>query len=188
VISPRGDLAILFTNAALVDTVAVWDLQTDAIVERKLVKPVDSVAITPTGGSAMVFHPKEDAPLSESSPFTGEWALTLVDLDDFRTNPLLLPAEPTGFANSADGLRGYFVMEDAPYLEVLRYDILLYDQIELPSLPVFVGVMPDLLPDDGQEPPAWVSQQHDLGRIGLYDADAGTMETITGFELNSGIE
>ena len=121
-------------------------------------------------------------------PFAGGWALTLLDLGDHRTNPLLLPAEPTGFANASDGAWGAFVMETQPYLEIVRYDTLLYEQIALPSLPVFVGVMPDLQPGDGDAPPAWVSQQHALGRIGLYDVDDASLETITGFELNSGIE
>jgi hypothetical protein len=35
---------------------------------------------------------------------------------------------------------------------------------------------------------AWVSQDHSLGRISFYDAPTGSMDTITGFELNSGIE
>ena len=34
----------------------------------------------------------------------------------------------------------------------------------------------------------WVSQDHELGRISFYDADAGTIDTITGFELNSEID
>jgi hypothetical protein len=33
-----------------------------------------------------------------------------------------------------------------------------------------------------------VSQQHDLGRISFYDPDAGALDTLTGFELNAGIE
>jgi hypothetical protein len=33
-----------------------------------------------------------------------------------------------------------------------------------------------------------VSQDHDLGRISFYDPDDDSLETLTGFELNSGIE
>ena len=43
-------------------------------------------------------------------------------------------------------------------------------------------------PTDGDSPQAWVSQEHDLGRISFFDPDEGTLETITGFELNSEIE
>ena len=38
-----------------------------------------------------------------------------------------------------------------PYLEVLRYDTLLYDQVVLKSNPVYVGVLPDLDIEDGDE-------------------------------------
>ena len=70
----------------------------------------------------------------------------------------------------------------------MNYDTLLYDQYALRSNPVYVGVLPDLAPTDGDEPPAWVSQEHELGRISFLDPDDGSMETITGFELNSQIE
>ena len=35
---------------------------------------------------------------------------------------------------------------------------------------------------------AYASQAHELGRLSFYDADADTVQTITGFELNSSIE
>ena len=63
----------------------------------------------------------------------------------------------------------------------LDYDTLLYDEIDLKSQPEHVGVLPDTSY-------AWVSQEHDLGRISFYDADNDALETITGFELNSEIE
>jgi hypothetical protein len=53
---------------------------------------------------------------------------------------------------------------------------------------VFVGVLPDLDIADGDEPKAWVSQEHPLGRISFFDPDDTSLETITGFELNSEIE
>ena len=87
----------------------------------------------------------------------------------------------TGFAlNVAPGF-GYFIMEGSPYLEVLLYDALLYDEIKLKSDPVHVGVLPE-------STYAYVNQEHDLGRLSFYEPDEGVVKTITGFELNSGIE
>lgn len=179
--APGGHQALLFTNAAPTDRIAVWDTKTDAITERKLVKPVRDITVDPTGGTALVFHAKEDLPDAPPSPFTGRWALTLLALSDLRTNPLLLPGEPTDWAASDDGARAYFVMESQPWLEVVHFDTLLYDEIRLPSLPVFVGILP------GADAPTWVSQQHDLGRISFYEHGTGALETLTGFELNSAI-
>lgn len=186
---PTGRVAVLYTTASLTDRWVSWDLATDTLVERSFVKPIDTIAVTPTGESLLVFHTLEDADDADpTTPFYGEWALTLVDLDDFRTNPLKLPAEPIGYANSNNGNYGYFIMDGEPYLEVLVYDTLLYEQIELRSEPVYVGVLPDLDTGDGDEPPAWASQEHDLGRISFFDPDDGSVETITGFELNAEIE
>jgi hypothetical protein len=185
---PSGHQAILYTTATSVSRYATWNLDTGAMTVRSLVKPVRAMAITPTGGSLLVFHTLDDGDIDPESPFRGHWALTLVSLDDFRANPLRLPAEPTGFATANNGLHGYFIMDDARLLEVLDFDTLLYDEVALKSVPLFVGVLPDLDLADGDEPPAWASQSHDLGRISFYDPDDGSVETITGFELNGRIE
>jgi DNA-binding beta-propeller fold protein YncE len=184
---PTGDQAIVYTTAFLTDRYVTWDLASDTLTTRALVKPVTGMAITPTGDSLLAFHTYDDALGAAPSPFTDSWALTITSLSDFRTNPLKLPGEPIGYANSGDGRRGYFIMEDQPYLEVLDYVTMLPDEIVLRSNPVYVGVLPPL-DDSSDEPPAWVSQDHELGRISFYDPESASLETITGFELNSAIE
>ena len=73
-------------------------------------------------------------------------------------------------------------MDGEPYLEVLHYDSLLYDEVELKSEPVHLGVLPETRT-------AYISQICDLGRIeNFYDVDDANLETITGFELNAGIQ
>jgi hypothetical protein len=79
-------------------------------------------------------------------------------------------------------------MDGSNYFEVLDYATLLHEQIELASPPEFLGVLPDRNAVDGVEAPAWVSQSHPLGRISFYDPEDGSVETLTGFELNAGIE
>lgn len=187
VVDPSNEVGLLYTTASLVERYAVWDRLSDTILERPLVKPVDGIVVTPTGESAMVFHPPEDGPQTEDL-FAGAWAITMVSLSDLRTNPLRLPAEPTAFANSTDGAYGFFIMDGEPLLEILDYTTLLHDERELRSVPEFLGVLPDRSPLDDDAPPAWVSQEHPLGRISFYDADDDSLETLTGFELNSEIE
>jgi len=187
VIDPSNERGLLYTTASLQERYAVWDRTTDEVLERALVKPVDGIAVNPTGQSALVFHPLENGPDTEPL-FLDSWAITMVSLSDLRTNPLKLPAEPTALANSADGAYGFFIMDGEPLLEVLDYTTLLHEERALRSVPEFLGVLPDLMPDDDDAPPAWVSQDHPLGRISFYDADDDTLETLTGFELNSAIE
>ncbi len=183
---PTGDQAVLYTTASALDRFMTWDTATDTLRTRALVKPVTGMAITPTGESMLAFHTLEDAPGADLSPFSDSWALTIFSLDDFRSNPLKLPGEPIGYANAQDGLRGYFIMEAQPYLNILDYRTMLADEVVLKSDPLYVGVLPNL--DGGDEPPAWVSQDHELGRISFYDPNTNDLETITGFELNAAIE
>lgn len=185
--SPDGAKAALYTTASPVERIGIWDIAEGTITERALVKPVAAVGITPTGQSMLVFHTLSDGPDTEPV-FADAHALTMMDLEDYRSNPLLLPGAPIGYANSTTGLRGYFVMEGSPFFEVLDYVTLLHEQYTLSSIPEYVGVLPDLAPGDGDEPPAWVSQQYDLGRISFFDPDDASLETLTGFELNAGIE
>ena len=184
---PIGNQAILYTTASATSAYAHWDLATDEITLEGLVKPIDTLSITPSGESMLVFHTLEDAEDAETgTPWYGHYALTLIDLTDHRPNPMQLPGEPLGYAHAEDGSAGYFIMDGEPYLEILDYGTLLYDELELHSNPVYVGVLPSL--DGGPEAPAYVSQEHDLGRISFYHPSDGTLETITGFELNSEIE
>jgi YVTN family beta-propeller protein len=177
-----GSQAILYTNASLIASFAVWDVASGTITERSLVKPVSSMGVSPTGGSLLVFHTLADAADADpESPFYGEWALTLMDLGDFRQNPMLLPDPPEGYATTDDGRYGYFTMTGDEWLEVLDFQTLLYTEIALKSPPVHLGVLP------GSQT-AWVSQDHDLGRLSFYDPAAGTLDTLTGFELNGDIE
>ena len=64
---------------------------------------------------------------------------------------------------------------------MLNYGSLLYDEIQLKSDPVHVGVLPE-------SRLAYINQEHELGRLSFYDPDAGELQTLTGFELNSAIE
>jgi DNA-binding beta-propeller fold protein YncE len=180
--SPDASKAILYTSAAPLARFTTWDVVEDEFTIRGLEKPVKSVKVSPDGGTLTIFHPKTNAEDADpNSVFKDKDALTMVDLDDFRSNALLLPKEPSAFVNSHDGRFGYFIMEGSPYLEVLLYDALLYDEIKLKSDPVHVGVLPE-------STYAYVNQEHDLGRLSFYEPDEGVVKTITGFELNSGIE
>ena len=72
-------------------------------------------------------------------------------------------------------------MEGQPYLEMLNYRTLVPSEVRLPSVPVHLGSLPDTNI-------AFVSQEHNLGRISFFDTDEGDLQTITGFELNSAID
>lgn len=175
----RG-VGLLYSTATGQPRYATWDMATDAVVEHGLVKPISRVELSPDGGTALFFHPEEDGEESHED-FQGSFALTLVDMDDQFAVPLRLEAEPLGTGLSDDGQTGFLVLEDSAWLDVLHFDTLLHDAIPLASPPINVGAFP-------QSAWAWVNQDHELGRLSFYDAETGTLQTLTGFELNAAIE
>lgn len=180
--SPDNSKAVLYTTAAKVARYTSWDLSDGSLTVRPLVKPIERVTVSPDGGTLLVFHTEEDAEDADpTDEFYGEWAVSMISLQDFRRNALLLQDEPTAWAHSTDGAWGYFVMEGVPYLEVLDYTRLSHKELKLRSSPVHVGVLPNT-------DYAFVNQEHELGRLTFYDPNTEQAETITGFELNSGIE
>ena len=185
VLAPDGQTGLLFTTAALEDHITFWDRTTDELQVRAVAKPIDSVAISPDGESALIIHTLEDAP-DQNDVFTDHWALTVVDLDTWLSNPVALESKPLRWASSDDGRWTLFAMENNRNVGVIDYSTRLVDDIVVPSQPVFLGMMPS---DAGlPEAVGWVSQEHELGRISFVQPEDLTVETVTGFELNSDID
>ncbi len=186
-LAPVGDMALLYTTAEMTDRVTVWNRSTGELTIQRLVKPVDQVIMAPDGNSVLVIHTLGDVD-GENDAYTDHYAMTIITLGDdlFVPNPVLLENELVSLANFDDGQRAVFMMEDNRYVGVIDYPSRLVDDLAVPSLPVHVGVMPEgeALPT----PVAWVSQDHALGRISFIDPDTLQLQTVTGFELNSGIE
>lgn len=181
--------ALLFTTATATNRYATWDIAGDTITLRAVVKPISAIARTPDGSALLVVHPSTDAADGTTpEPYRGKPALSMISLADQRANTLSLSADVEGFANSPDGRLGYVILEGLRFLEVLDYRRLLFDEVPLPSVPAFLGVLPDLDPSDADRPAAWISQEHPLGRLSFWDPDDAALRTLTGFELNAGIE
>ncbi len=185
--APAGDMALLYTTAELTDRVTVWNRATDELEIERLVKPVDKVIMAPDGASVLVVHTLADV-AGENDAYTDEYAMTIISIapGSFIPNPVLLESELESLANFDDGERAVFMMTDNRYVGIIDYTTRLVDDVQMPSYPVFVGVMPE---EDGlPSPVAWVSQDHSLGRISFVDPETLELQTVTGFELNSGIE
>jgi DNA-binding beta-propeller fold protein YncE len=139
----HGGVAVLSTNASLVPQVALWYTDTDRFEQLPLPKPVQTVLVSPGGTAVTVLHTVEDAPDADrSSPFFGQDALSLIDLDgSLLVNSLVLDSPVLAHALSPTGAFGYVVLAGGGQLVQLD-----------------------------------------------YTPDPPTLQTITGFELNSGIE
>jgi DNA-binding beta-propeller fold protein YncE len=183
------DRAVLYSTVTSVARFAVWDTVTDTMLLQPLLKPATGVSRTPDGSSLLVAHgPADRDDGLTPEPYRRRPALSLVSLTDFRSNTIGLASPVLSMASSADGQRGYVVLEEEPVIEILDHRQLTFESVTLRSVPEFLGVLPDLDGAGGDEPAAWVSQAHPLGRLSFYDPDDGRLQTITGFELNAAIE
>ena len=181
-LSPDNEKGLLYSTASGESVYASWNRSTGSVTLRDLVKPVQNVGISPTGGTALVAHsPANGGDVGSDSPYYNRPALSLIDLDTFFSSALALPAEPKEFAHTPDGELGFFIMENQPYLEVLNFNTLIHDEIELKSNPVHLGTLLDTQT-------AYISQEHHLGRISFFHPEEFDLQTITGFELNANIE
>lgn len=183
VMSPDNETALLYSTASGVSRYASWDRTGagDAVDVHSSVKPISGVEVSPDGRVALLTHDIENGDTDVDSVFFDEHALTMVELADFFANPIRLPAAPTETAETEDGDLGFVILEAEPRVVQLDFTSLLHDDISLRSPAVHLGVLPGTRS-------VYISQEHDLGRISFYDADSSELQTITGFELNAGIE
>jgi len=180
-LSPDASQGLLYSTASGESTMGIWERDSDEILVRGLVKPVDSIGVSPTGETAVVFHSKANGDTPFDSPFYNQYALSLVDMGDLFSSAYQLAAEPESFSSTPDGKIGFYTMKNQPYLELLNYETFVPSEIRLPSNPVHLGTLPDTNT-------AFVSQEHSLGRISFFNTEEEVLQTITGFELNSAIE
>ncbi len=185
VMSADNQTGLLFTTAVAEDRVTFWDRATDTLTERGLVKPVDAIALSPDGASALIIHTLADV-MNQSDVFSDRYALTVVNLETWLTNPVALESRPTKWTTSNDGRYSLFLMANNRNVGVVDYATRLVDDVIVPSVPVHVGMMP--LEDTAEDALGWVSQEHELGRISFMKPSDLSVETVTGFELNSAIE
>jgi DNA-binding beta-propeller fold protein YncE len=183
--SPDNSRGLLYSTASGAPAFAAWDRAApieDSISLYGLLKGVAGMALSPDGKAGIVLHQAgANGDLDSASPFYNRDALTLVDMDDYFTNPIRLVAPPEQLASTRDGGLGFLTLEGTASLLQLDYARLIHDEVPLSSAAAHLGVLPE-----GRT--VYVSQEHPLGRISFYAPDSGDLQTITGFELNAAIE
>ena len=155
------------------------------MTERLLVKPVRAVAASPDGASALVVHTLADVEGADDL-FADAYAMTVVDVVSWITNPVGLERRPRRWSTTPDGRYSMFIMDDNLNVGVIDYVTRLVDDVSVPSMPLFLGMLP--LDEGAEQNLGWVSQDHDIGRISFVRPSDLSVETVTGFELNSGID
>ncbi len=180
-LSEDGAQGIVYSTASGQSRIGVWNRQDNSIQVRGTTKPVSGVDMSPDSQTAILFHPRENGDIDSSSYFYNRYGISLMAMGDLFTSSYQLTAEVDSFASTEDGRYGLYTMKDRPYIEVLDYQTFVPDEIELPSIPIHLGSLPDTNT-------VFISQEHNLGRISFFDPAVDSLKTITGFELNAVVE
>jgi YVTN family beta-propeller protein len=196
-ISKEGKLGILFTNVSDIERIAILDLKNpqsnQALRKVKLYKRVKTVAISPDGKTAVIFHLKEPGdPKATDDPelkVDRSYGYSLLNIENPKTLPKLhlTPCDPNGFLISPEQKYGYVLLgdklNDIRKVHIIDLRSFSLRELLLASLPTSIGYA-------SQSKKVFVSQEHLSGRITFISIikDKIKTETITGYELNDQIE
>lgn len=176
-VSLDGDQAFLFTNAVDSDRLSIFDLTSHEERSVALKAPVKAVFSAPTGDHAIALL-DPGATSSRAGAFAVVPAAAQISprIQGTDATPLsvalISQPVPRGLltvSDAAEALYGVYVIR-LPELQV--------DFQRLLSPPIATGIVAD-------EGIGFVAQQHPEGRISFVDLEAGTVRTLTGFELGS---
>jgi DNA-binding beta-propeller fold protein YncE len=193
VLTADGDRAVVFSSAAEVEAIALLEIESGDSVVVTLEKWVRAVATTADGTVAVVIHDKKpgdpDDPLLDPVRDLDEiidrtYGFSLVNFSDRVAVRQETPTDPGAWLVYGDEDRAFLTLRDdeAGVRELLMVDLetSVTDPIPLGSPPVSLGLAPFARK-------VFVGQEHPTGRISFIDVESGSVQTITGFELNDWI-
>jgi hypothetical protein len=181
VLAPKGNTALLYTNAVAVNRLTVLDIAGAPKYEViDLHAPVLSVFASPTAEHAIVVHNAASGKAFQSAgafsvvPLSGEQAPVIQPTDAPPLSVAIAPAGDRALVSVRDDQKGIYGV----YLA--RMPSLVIDRFPLASPPMSAGFV-------GAAGQAFIAQQHPQGRVTFIDSSSGLVRTITGFELGASV-
>ena len=180
-IAPRGELALLYTNAVPINRITVLTLgSVPSYRPVALHAPVLSVFPSPNAEHAVVVHNS-----FKGQAFMSPGAFSVMPLSSNQT-PVIQPTDAPvlSVAVSPGGDRAIIAVRDdmkkvyGVYLA--RMPSLVVDRYALASPPTAAGFV-------GSGGQAFVAQEYPGGRVSFIEAATEQVRTITGFELGAGV-
>ena len=190
VVSTELNKAILYTTLTAKDVqgtseantplnrFSVWDLSNNQISLYELVKPVESVYLNRSSSGDVATFIHQGAADSDIPAFDNQDAFSNFYFSDGLVIPTRLENPMKALADAPNGRYEFMILEDNLNVVVIDYSSRQVSAIKVQSQPAFVGIL------TGSNV-AYVSQEHELGRLSFIDASTAEVSTITGFELNS---
>jgi len=181
VLAPKGDVALLYTNAVAVNRLTILQLSSTPRYDVvDLHAPLLSVFPSPTAGHAVVIHNS-----LKGQAFQSAGAFSLVPLSGEQT-PVIqaTDAPPLSVAISPAGDRALVPVRDDQKgiygVYLARMPSLVTERFPLASPPSAAGFV-------GSVGQAFIAQEHPEGRVTFIDSSSGLVRTITGFELGASV-
>lgn len=189
-LTPDQSRILLYTTLVQRPRLGVYDVEAGEVNSHLLRNRIRSVALSDDSETAVVVHAKRDGDVpTDADPLTFfqyNHGLTLFDFETEYLRPVTLQAEPLDLVITSDseGTSLVYVMlesEDPRKEGVVRIDLSSYrtDFINLARKPQQIGRVAGKI---------FVNQQSDEGRITFIDIESGAKRTISGYELNAGID
>jgi DNA-binding beta-propeller fold protein YncE len=193
VIAPEAERAVIFSNAAEFEAIGVLDMVSGDTTVVPLQKSVRAVAITPDGEAAVVIHNKKDGdpddprldPVTDLDEIIDRtFGFSLVRFSDGLVVRQETACDPGAWLVYPDAHKAFLTLrdDDNGVRDVLQADLIDFvtDTVHLGSPPASLGLAP-------LTRKVFVGQEHATGRITFISADTGSVQTVTGFELNDWI-
>jgi hypothetical protein len=189
-LTPDGEQVLLYTSLVTTPMLGVLDLGERALRAYPLRNQIRSVAVSNDSDTAVVVHRKQEgqAP-SDADPLTFfqyNHGITLFDIETGYRRPVVLQGEPADLVMTQDGEGNalVFVMQQSPdpdFRGITRIDLESYrtDFFSLARQPTQLGVVAGKV---------FVSQESEEGRITFIDVATSSQRTVSGYELNAGID
>jgi hypothetical protein len=189
-----GPFGLFFTNASDSFELARLDLASAKLTPypAAVQKLVQAVGISPDGKSAVIVHRPNANPQTTDAyelAVAKDQGYSMFDLGTAVAQLKRTKGVPVGsFAFALEGGSAAVALRDDVNLvygfDVLDLGRLVAHSFSLASPPEFLGPLP---PGPSLPPRIWITQAFAGGRISFVDLKALTLQTVTGFDLNSQI-
>lgn len=189
-LTPDRKQALVYSTLEELPELGVLALGEKELRTFPLLNQIRALAVTPDSLTAIVIHNRQqgtiDVNASAQQAFRYKHGLTLVDLMSGYRRPIELGGEPLDFVltEKESGGSVLYTMVTSPsdgVQGVVRVDLESFrvDNIRLPRVPRQLGVVAGKV---------FVSQGTREGRITFLDVDTNAQRTVSGYELNAGID
>lgn len=189
-VTPDDARALVYSSVTRAPLLGVIDLESEVTRFFQMRNQIRSVAISRDSEKAIVVHRKQagsaGAGADSQAVFQHSHGMTILDLASGYARALVLQGEPTDvvLTQASGGLSVvYALLEsgDANHQGVVRIDLGSFrsDFVRLPRKPVQIGQVAGKI---------FVQQEAPTGRITFFDIETQSQRTVSGYELNAGID